>query len=443
MSIIRNAAAMLKPIDQTDVPILENPWSNGGCDSGRRGTLVSTTGGNTMVRNALSLSLALLPTLAMAAPAQVHHSGRLLDALGNPIQGPVTLRFDLMDQATNGSSTWDQSIADVAVDDGYYSVVLDLTDGGLNGSQWLRVSTDDGNTELSRQPLASVPYALRTERADLATSVTLPPVAGGTESSACSAPEEGVLRYNSDIPALELCASDNGAYEWIRAGGSTKTIIGDDVSGRTFSDGSLARSCKAYLDSDAYDGEGSGIYIIAPVGLSSQRVQCDMAKDGGGWTLVFREAFTDVEDGPSPSEMQSSSGDPATGEGRINPVAMYSGVAATDVRYDLFTHDLVLPNVSTGDLTWFFTASGITEVRNISDGAYVIGGPSWGTVYHHKWPSEQGQISTNTTWDNAVILDYGPDTNHGWALWTAGNGTYKRLDGYQTPENLTVRIWYR
>ena len=387
--------------------------------------------------------LLFLPAIAAAAPQQVHHSGRLLDANGTPINGALTLQFDLMDQQVNGSSTWDQSIPDVQVSDGYYSVVLDLTDQDLTGSPWLRVSLDSGATELSRQPIASVPYALRTERADLATGVTLPPIAGGTESSPCSASEEGVLRYNSDIPALELCASDNGGYEWIRAGGSNKTIIGDDVSGRTFSDGSLARSCKAYLDSDAYDGEGSGIYIIAPVGLSSQRVQCDMVKDGGGWTLVFREAFTDVEDGPSPSEMQSSAGDPATGEGRINPVAMYTGVAGTDVRYDLQTYDLITPNVSAANLTWFFTSSGVAGTRNMSDGAYVLGGPSWGTVYHHKWTQEQGQISTNTTWDTSVILDYGPDSNHGWALWTAGNGQYKRTDGYQTPENLTVRIWYR
>jgi hypothetical protein len=53
------------------------------------------------------------------------------------------------------------------------------------------------------------------------------------------------------------------------------------------------------------------------------------------------------------------------------------------------------------------------------------------------------EISTNTTWDSAVILDSGTDANHGWAIWTAANGVYKRNGGYQTPADLWVEIYLR
>ncbi|MEA1938860.1 MAG: fibrinogen-like YCDxxxxGGGW domain-containing protein, partial [Pseudomonadota bacterium] len=88
-----------------------------------------------------------------------------------------------------------------------------------------------------------------------------------------------------------------GTYNTSRALSVTVTtdhiITGDDVTGRTWSDGSYAACCNGYINTNptgySYGGDtGTGVYLIDPDGDDSNafKVWCDMDRDGGGWTLI-------------------------------------------------------------------------------------------------------------------------------------------------------------
>ncbi len=103
--------------------------------------------------------LTLLIALALAAPTDVHHQGRLLNAAGTPIDGSQSVTFTLFDAATDGANLWEQTLS-IDLDHGYFSVQLGLDPTDFNGSaRWLE--TRIGSTVLGpRQAIGSVPYAL-------------------------------------------------------------------------------------------------------------------------------------------------------------------------------------------------------------------------------------------------------------------------------------------
>jgi hypothetical protein len=71
----------------------------------------------------LSVLSWLVSASAYADDVVVTHQGRLLDALGHPVDGPVTLTATVYDAATSGTDLWSKAYS-VDAAQGYYSIEL-------------------------------------------------------------------------------------------------------------------------------------------------------------------------------------------------------------------------------------------------------------------------------------------------------------------------------
>lgn len=220
---------------------------------------------------------------AEAAPLELHHQGRLLDASGTPIAGDHTVRLTLYDGS--GTAVWQKSYSNVPFTDGYFGVSLGTDDTARTIESATRRTNPaatvgvalDGAAELSpRTPLGATP------RAAVAEAV---PVAAGLTGSACSG--DGALAVDSSGPNLVFCFSGT----WRGSGTGPKSIA--TFNGvRQWSDGTSAASCKEYRTPTnpnyQYAGTtGNGLYQLAPIGVPAFTAWCEMTFDGGGWTQIL------------------------------------------------------------------------------------------------------------------------------------------------------------
>ncbi len=120
----------------------------------------------------LILGLAiLLPAAASAVPMQFHHQGRLLSALGQPLDAPEDVVFRLYDAPAGGTPLWEETHAATDFSNGYYAVELGGStslDPSTFDADDLYVSVQVGSgAELpNRLPLLSVPFAVRANSSD-------------------------------------------------------------------------------------------------------------------------------------------------------------------------------------------------------------------------------------------------------------------------------------
>ncbi|MCK6571487.1 collagen-like protein [Myxococcota bacterium] len=122
----------------------------------------------------LAAGAACIPAAsAQSAPSLMHQEGVLIDNGGNPLAGPVNLRFQLFAANAGGVAVWTENYNAVALTEGYYSVLLGsvspLTPAIVTQGRYLQI-TVNGTDLTPRTQLASVPFAL------LATSVYGGPV---------------------------------------------------------------------------------------------------------------------------------------------------------------------------------------------------------------------------------------------------------------------------
>lgn len=140
-------------------------------------------------------------TTATAAPIQTVHQSRLIDILGEPIEGAHTVRISLWDAPTGGSEQWGETFQ-VTLEDGYFSATLGADtatnplDSGLFDTSPMHVEVRVDTTVLGeRTAMTTVPYAVH------ATSV------------AQGVPVGTILPFGGDTSALD----DN----WMLCNGAT------------------------------------------------------------------------------------------------------------------------------------------------------------------------------------------------------------------------------
>ncbi|MBT3223258.1 MAG: hypothetical protein HN348_29650, partial [Proteobacteria bacterium] len=114
-----------------------------------------------------------------AAPLQLHHQGRLMDATGVPLVGAHDLAVSLYDKEKNGNLLWVEELS-VDFDNGYFAIVLGedgnnpLEDDNFLGDVFVEVAVN-GMLLDDRHPVVSVPFAIysrNSAQAETATNVS-------------------------------------------------------------------------------------------------------------------------------------------------------------------------------------------------------------------------------------------------------------------------------
>ena len=111
----------------------------------------------------VGMAALLLATSASAAPLELSHQGRLLDAAGDGVEGAHDLSFTLYSTASGGSSVWSE-VQSITVQSGYYGLLLGsvtpLNSELFQGTPLYLEIAVDGAAPMPRQRLGSVPYAV-------------------------------------------------------------------------------------------------------------------------------------------------------------------------------------------------------------------------------------------------------------------------------------------
>ena len=164
------------------------------------------------------------------APSLISFQGYLSDSGGEPISGTADLKFELYADSEGGSALWSETQNDVAVGNGYFATMLGevtpLSAGDFDSTtRYLQVSVDSGGgfTDLPRQRLASVPYALQAEKAKQAASADTAPWSG------LSGVPGGFADDSDDDVLAGLSCADGQVSKWNDT--AEQWECGDDATG--------------------------------------------------------------------------------------------------------------------------------------------------------------------------------------------------------------------
>jgi hypothetical protein len=212
-----------------------------------------------------------------AVPSVLRIGGSLKDAGGTPRSGTVEVTFGVYDQATGGTSLWQETRTLQLDARGGYSVLLGANAAGgipvevfRSGQQrWLSVQVT-GEAELPRRLFASVPYALQAR--DSETLGGLPPSAflrSDPSAVGITAP----TTPSAQTPAVYSVPSTPGA----QAGGAplahTENVVPKFLSSGTLGDSQIndangvvsLQNLEHFVFADRFDGADLGAKINAAI----------------------------------------------------------------------------------------------------------------------------------------------------------------------------------
>jgi hypothetical protein len=98
---------------------------------------------------------------ASAQPARVTYQGYLTDSGGDPVTDTADLFFRMYPTASGGTPVWNETIPDVDIAAGSFSVELSIDASDLvQQDLWLAVAVGSASAELPRMRVGSVPFAI-------------------------------------------------------------------------------------------------------------------------------------------------------------------------------------------------------------------------------------------------------------------------------------------
>ncbi|MBT3755933.1 MAG: hypothetical protein HOG24_06590 [Candidatus Cloacimonetes bacterium] len=185
----------------------------------------------------LFISLCLM---AQNVPQTIDYQGRLADSDGNYLNSVVSVDFSIYGSETGGTAIWTET-HDVFCANGVFHVLLGSTvsfptDLFDSADRWLELIVSN-ETLSPRTAIASVPYSLKAEDADLldglnssnfalsahnhaASNITSGTLNTGRYSAYSDLSSEGYLNNNS---STDLLTRDQGDTRWINTTGDTMT----------------------------------------------------------------------------------------------------------------------------------------------------------------------------------------------------------------------------
>ena len=220
-----------------------------------------------------SLLLTSHPAIA-AIPHLIRYQGQVADNQGVPLEGPYTLTFRFYNAATGGTKVWEEVQPQILLTAGHFTVLLgQVTPLNLDWSHPLWLSFQVGTEpELSpRQPITSVPLAVRAESAEQLTQPITPslitPQGPGSHLDADTV--DGKHASELSIPSGMIAIFDTTCPSgWMRfAALDGRVPRGASVAGATGGVDTHTHSV-----SGTTSNESDGRYLIANVGGPMDRI---------------------------------------------------------------------------------------------------------------------------------------------------------------------------